>query len=1029
MQNAYKKLLAWGTYSLLLLALLLAGNSAAAQANKHTLTGTVTSAKDNSPLPGAAVVVKGSTTGTLTDANGKFSLQVADADIIEVSLLGFTKQTLPVNSQTTVTIALADATTGLDEIVVVGFGTAKKRLTTGAIGQVKGASLEENHTLRIDQALQGQIPGVQVTSMSAQPGESPKIRMRGTGTIGNADPLFVVDGMPTNDIGYLNSADVASMDVVKDAASLAIYGTRAANGVVFITTKKGSKGKTQISYDGFYGIQNPARKLPVLNAQQYAIIMNEAYINSGQAPKIPVDEINRLGKGTDWQEAIYNKNAPTQSHTLNISGGNDRSVYSSSLSYMNQEGTLGLKDQSQYNRVAFRMSSSHNVYKDILKFGQNFTYTLSNKRGVGVGNIYSNTVRATLNANPLYPVYDSTGAYAKSTFARNEANPVALMDYQNQNKTKTDRILGNVYLELSPIKGLTLRSDFGLDLNNTTNNSFLPKYDLSANIKNDHSRATMGVNRYTAWNWDNTISYQRSFGKHNATVLLGTTAWEDNNWWVNGYKEDLIIADLDHAIIDNGGNAETQRIFGNRNESALLSYFGRLNYSYDEKYLFTAIFRRDGSSRFGANNRFGNFPSFAAGWVASNEQFMKTNWLDFLKIRASWGQNGNIPDERFAYMATISSLNRDYYFGDTENQFIGSSPDRVPNPNLKWETSEQLNIGFDANVFKDFSINFDWYHKTTKDWILVVPIPAIGGAPAPYVNGGDVTNKGIELALGYNHTFGDLSVGINANMGMNDNKVTNIPNPEKIIVGDRDVTFVAIDEIYRAQVGYPIGYFYGLKTAGIFQNEAEVQSYTNAKGGLIQPNALPGDVRFVDLNGDGLIDSRDKTMIGNPNPDFTYGLNLNLGYKGFDLGVSLYGVSGNQVHDGARDFGAPLSNYTTEILGRWHGEGTSNKLPRVTLNDEVNQNWSRSSDLFVKDASFLRVRSINLGYDFKKKLLRNVPLQQLRLYVSGTNLLTFTKYKGMDPEVGYGPVSWASGIDLGTYPQPRTFIVGLNAKF
>ncbi|HEY1165230.1 MAG TPA: TonB-dependent receptor [Chitinophaga sp.] len=1029
MQNAYKKLFAWATYGLLLLAPSLATNSAAAQANKHPLSGTVTSSKDNSPLPGAAVVIKGSTNGMLTDASGKFSLQVTDTDIIEVSLIGFSKQTFQVNGQTTVSIALQDATTGLDEVVVVGFGTAKKRLTTGAIGQVKGATLEENHTLRVDQALQGQIPGVQVTSTSAQPGESPKIRMRGTGTIGNADPLFVIDGVPTNDIGFLAGADIASMDVVKDAASLAIYGTRAANGVVFITTKKGVKGKIQVSYDGFYGVQHPARKLPVLNAQEYAIIMNEAYINSGQAPQIPVAEISRLGKGTDWQEALYNKNAPMQSHALSFSGGNDRSAYYSSLTYMGQEGTLGLKDQSQYNRVSFRINSSHNVYKDIVKFGQNFTYTLSNKRGVGVGNIYSNTMRAALNANPLYPVYDSTGGYARSTFNTNEANPVALMDYQNQNKTKTDRMLGNVYLEVAPVKGLTLRSDFGLDLNSTTNNSFLPVYDLSANVSNKHSRATMGYNRYTAWNWDNTISYQRAFGKHNATVLVGTTAWEDNTWLVNGYKEDLTIPDLDHAIIDNGTNASTQNIYGNRNESALLSYFGRFNYSYDDKYLFTAIFRRDGSSRFGGNNRFGNFPSFSAGWVASNEQFMKTNWLDFLKVRASWGRNGNIPQDRNAYMATISSLNKDYYFGGDETLFTGSSPDRIPNPNLKWETSEQLNIGFDANVFKDFSINFDWYHKTTKDWILIVPIPAIGGAPAPYVNGGDVTNKGIELSLGYNHTFGDLSVGINANLAKNDNKVTNIPNAEKIIVGDANVTFVAIDEIYRAQVGYPIGYFYGLKTAGIFQNEAAIQSYTDAKGKVIQPNALPGDVRFVDLNGDGVIDSRDKTMIGNPNPDFTYGLNLNLGYKGFDLGVSLYGVSGNQVHDGARDFGSPLSNYTTEILGRWHGEGTSNRLPRVTLNDEPNQNWSRSSDLFVKDASFLRVRSINLGYDFKKILLRNVPLQQLRLYVSGTNLFTFTKYKGMDPEVGYGPVSWASGIDLGTYPQPRTFIVGLNAKF
>lgn len=1028
MQNAYKKLHAWGTYGLLLLALVLAGNSAAAQANKHNLTGTITSAKDNSPLPGASIVIKGTTTGTVTNAEGHFSLQVNDTDTLEVSLIGFTRRLMPVKGQTTVTIALADATTGLDEIVVVGFGTEKKRLNTGAIGQVKGSALEQNHTLRVDQALQGQIPGVQVTTTSAQPGESPKIRIRGTGTIGGADPLYVVDGVPTNDIGYLNAADVATMDVVKDAASLAIYGTRGANGIVFITTRKGSKGKMQVSYDGFYGVQNPARKLPLLNAHEYAVIMNEAAINSGQAPYFSVEQINQLGKGTDWQEEIFNKNAATQNHTLSVSGGSEKSVYSSSVSYMKQEGTIGFEGQSRYERVSFRINSSHDVYKDILKFGQNLTYTLSNKRGVGVGNIYGNSIRPVVNVSPLFPVYNPDGSYAKSSFSADETNPVALMDYQNQNKTKTDRLLGNVFLELSPIKGLKLRSDFGLDLNNTNDNSFLPVYDLSTNVKNPRSRATMGMNRYTAWNWDNTISYQRTFGKHNATVLVGTTAWEDNTYYVNGYKEDLIIPDLDHGIIDNGTNEGTQRIFGNRNESALLSYFGRVNYSYDEKYIFTAIVRRDGSTRFGANNRFGNFPSFSAGWVASNERFLQTNWLNFLKLRASWGQNGNIPQDRFAYMATISSINKDYFFGDEDVKFVGSSPDRVPNPDLKWEASEQINAGFDAQVFKDFNINFDWYRKTTKNWIIIVPVPAIAGTQAPYVNGGNVTNKGIELGIGYNHSFGELTVGINTNLALNDNKVTDIPNPEKVIVGEANITYVGIDEIYRAQAGYPIGYFYGLKTAGIFQNEAEVQGYTG-KNGPIQPNALPGDVRFVDLNGDGVIDSRDKTMIGNPNPDLTYGINLNLGYKGFDFAVSLYGVSGNQVFDGIRDFSRPLSNYTTEILGRWHGEGTSNRIPRMTLGTDANQNWTRSSDLFVKDASFLRVRSINLGYDLKKILLRNLPIQQLRLYVSGTNLFTFTKYNGMDPEIGYGPVGWASGVDIGTYPQPRTFIAGLSARF
>ena len=1036
MQTAYKNLQAWAACGLLFLALVLAGHHAAAQAAKHPLSGKVTAARDNSPLPGASVAIKGTTTGAITDAEGSFSLQVNDNDTLVVSLIGFNRQLVPVKGQRAVTIALTDGTTGLDEIVVVGYGTEKRRLNTGAIGSVKGAALEETHTLRVDQALQGQTAGIQVTSNSAQPGESMKVRIRGTGTIGNSDPLYIVDGVPTTDISYLNSSDVASMDVLKDAASAAIYGSRAANGVVIITTKKGRKGTLQVTYDGFYGVQNPARKLPLLNAREFAIIMNEAHINSGQAPKFSPAEINALGQGTDWQEAVMNKDAPTTSHTISVSGGSEKSVYSSSLSYMKQDGTIGFDGQSQYERIAFRLNSEHNLYRDVVKFGENFTYTLSNKRGVGVGNIYSNALRSIVNTSPLFPVYDSAGNYARSSFNSEEANPVALMDYQNQNKTKTDRILGNAYLEISPIKGLKLRSDFGLDLNYTNLNSFLPEYDLATNVVNRHSRATQDMNRTTTWNWDNTISYQRDFGKHNASILLGTTANETNAFYVNGYREDVTIPDLDHGIIDNGTG--TQRIFGGRSEDALLSYFGRLTYNYAEKYMLTAILRRDGSTKFGANNRFGNFPSVSAGWVASNEPFMKMPWLDFLKVRASWGQNGNLPavyaynnivSSRYLYMATITSAYLDYYFGNEDTRFVGAAPDRVPNPDLRWETSEQLNFGIDAQLLQDFSLTVDWYRKTTKDWIITVPVPAIAGTKPPTINGGSVRNQGVEIALGYNHSFGDLSLGVNANATFNKNEVIDVPNAEKIIPGEKDVPYVGIDEIYRTQQGYPVGYFYGLRTDGIFQNEAEVQSYTSKSGSLVQPLAKPGDVRFVDLNGDGVIDSRDKTMIGNPNPDLSYGLNINLGYKGFDLSVFLYGVSGNQVFDGIRDFASPLSNYTSSILGRWHGEGTSNTLPRVTLGDEGNQNWTRSSDLFIQDASFLRVRSINLGYDLKQTLLQRLPVQQLRLYVSGSNLFTFTRYKGMDPEVGYGPYPWVSGVDVGTYPQPRTVIVGLNARF
>jgi TonB-dependent starch-binding outer membrane protein SusC len=1011
-----------------LLCMMLASKAGTAQSDKHTLNGKVFSAKDNTPLPGVNILVKSNRTGTVSGGNGAFVVQVNNNDTLEISLIGFVKQLVAVNGRSSISLQLKENSTGLDEVVVVGFGSEKKKLNTGAIGHVNGAALQETHTLRVDQALQGQTPGVQITTNSAQPGEAMKVRIRGTGTVGNADPLYIVDGVPTGDISYLNSSDVASMDVLKDAASAAIYGSRAANGVILITTKKGKKGDMTVAYDGFYGVQNPARKLPLLNAREFAIIMNEAAINSGRPPYFSLDQVNNYGKGTDWQQHIYNDNAPMQSHTLTISGGSEKSTYSTAVGYMKQAGVIGFKGQSEYERLNIRLSTEHKMYKDVLRFGQNFTYTMSNKKGVGVGNIYGNTLRPVINVSPLFPVYDSTGDFAKSGFNPDETNPVALMYYQYNNKTKSDRFLGNVYLELEPVKGLKLRSDFGMDANFVSGNAFFPEYNLSTNVVNNHSRAAQDMGRYATWNWDNTISYQRDFGKHNINVLAGMTSNEFNGFNMSGSKEDLLVLDFAHAIIDNGTNEETRKVWGSRSESALLSYFGRVGYNYAEKYMLTAIFRADGSTKFGANNRFGYFPSVSAGWVATNEKFFQSNWLTFLKLRAGWGQNGNQPTDDFLYLATITSTNKDYYFGEGDVKFVGSSPDRVANPDLKWETSEQTNIGLDAQFLGNFNLTFDWYRKTTKDWLIAPPVPALAGANPPMINGGSVKNEGVEISLGYQRTFGDVSVSVNPNVTFNKNTVIDIPNQEKIIQGEAGINFVGGDEFFRAQKGFPMGYFYGLQTAGIFQNTSEVNSYVDKGGKRIQPDALPGDVRFVDRNGDGLIDSRDKTMIGNPNPDVSYGLNLSVNYKGIDLSVYLYGVAGNQVYDGIRDFSRPQSNYTTEILGRWTGEGTSNRLPRMTLHDEKNLNYTRASDLFVHDANFLRFRSINLGYDLKQSLLRKVRLQQCRLYVSGLNLLTLTKYKGMDPEVGYAPTGWASGIDIGTYPQPKTLMVGLNVK-
>ncbi|NOW97905.1 TonB-dependent receptor [Mucilaginibacter sp. SG564] len=1012
--------------------IMISQGSALAQPASRTISGVVISADDNQPLIGVGVKIKTTTTGTITDVKGAYHIKAKTGDILEFTYIGFQPLSVTVGEANEVSIKMTPMSNSLDQVIVVGYGTQVKKVVTGATVHVSGSDLAKNHTLTVDQALQGQAPGVQVTSTSGQPGDALKVRIRGIGTIGNSNPLYVVDGFPTYDISSLNPNDIESLDVLKDAASTAIYGTRAANGVILITTKKGKSGKTQVSFDAYYGLQNPAKKLDLLDAHEYGIIMNEAAVNSGKAPMYTLDQLNQLGAGTDWQKAVTQKNAPIENYSVSASGGNDRSTYSSSLSYQKQDGIIGLPGKSNFERISFRINSSHDLYKDIIKFGQNLTYSHSTQSSIGTGNIYGNSIKGLLNTSPTFPVRNPDGTYGISTVSPEEVNPVAAMDYTNNNRTITDRLLGDVFLEATIFKGLKFRSDYGLDLSYNSTNTFIPVYSLGTNNQNTNSTATMGLYRNTRTNWDNSLTYQKSIGKHNLTALLGSTVLRETTFYVSGSKQDLIIPDFNHAIIDNGTNDATQKAFGGITvpEHNILSYFGRINYNYNEKYLLTAIVRRDGSTNFGSNNKYATFPSVSAGWVVTSEEFLKNvKWLDFLKIRAGIGQNGNdnVPTSNYyAYLATVSSTYNSYYFNGVKS--TGTVPNKVPNPDLKWETSQQADVGFDATILRDLTVTFDWYNKTTKNWLIVAPVPAIVGTGAPTVNGGDVSNKGIELAVNYQHKFGDLSFGIGGNIAYNKNRVTDIANPEKIIHGATGVLTASTDEFYRAQVGYPIGYFYGLKTDGLFQTQQDVNSYAK-NGTLIQPGAKPGDVRFVDLNGDGKIDANDKTMLGDPNPHETYGFNLNAGYKGFDISIQLNGVAGNQIVNGIRTNDRYYANYTTAILGRWTGAGTSNTIPRVTQADEANNNYGRFSDLYIENGDFLRVKTINIGYDFKKGLLKNLPLQQFRLYLSGTNLFTFTKYKGLDPEVGYGNDGWASGTDLGYYPQPRTIMLGLSVKF
>jgi TonB-dependent starch-binding outer membrane protein SusC len=1019
--------------STFVLLMMLGGNLCYAQS--QLVNGTV---KDPSgmALPGVNILIKGTTTGTTTDTDGKFSLNASPTDVLVVSFIGYASQEVAVGTQTSFNISLAEDLQTLGEVVVVGYGVQDKKVVTAATVTVKAQDLVNTNSLRVEQALQGQTPGVQVTNTSGQPGEGMKVTIRGAGTTGNASPLYIVDGVPTTDISYLSPNSIERVDVLKDGASAAIYGARAANGVILITTKRGQSGKMTIAFDGYYGVQNPYKKLDLLNGREYATIMNEVQVNSGDAPTYSQAQIDALGEGTDWLDKAFNYDAPIQNYSLSVNGGNERSVYSTGLTYYAQDGIVGGgESKSKYDRVSFNINSDHKAYKDIFKIGENLTYTHANKRGVRVGNLYYNSLRSFMNAAPIYPAYNDDGSYGESPFA-DDTNPLAVMYYQNFNKTATDKIVGDVYGELSPLKGLTIRSDFGISLSYDSYQAFNPVYDVSNTFYNAVPSATQNMGKFLMWNWDNTIKYNRTLAdKHHIELLAGTTAQKQSNFNVNATLNGSLFNDLtfNHNILDNTTvDTIATNVSGNAGVFyALASYFGRANYNFNEKYLLSAIIRRDASSEFGPDNKWGLFPSVSVGWVISEESFFAaaSSTINFVKLRASLGENGNDRLNKngygFYYMPTISSGNRDYYLGANETKSIGSSPDKIANPGLIWETSKHFDIGLEATVLSDFSVTLDYYKKTTSDWLIQPEVPLLVGTGAPYTNGGEVVNKGLEAALGYKHQFGGLSVSANANVAFNENDVTGIQNAEGIIHGPANQLYQGMTEMYRAQVGHPIGYFYGLQTAGIFQNEAEVNAYKKGET-LIQPQAVPGDVKFVDLNNDGRIDGQDRTMIGSAIPKMTYGFNANIGFKGFDLSMYTYGVHGNDIAFGNRSWERFYNNYTTDILGRWHGEGTSNTQPRVTKNTEPNGNH-QFSDLFLQNGSFFRIKSLNIGYDFSH-LLNKKPFNQMRVYFSANNLATFTKYRGMDPEVGFAADGWASGIDVGYYPQPRSYMVGLNLK-
>jgi TonB-linked SusC/RagA family outer membrane protein len=1029
------------------------------QQESSKVTGKVTESKSGEAIPGVTIQVKGTSAGTISDIDGNYSLNVKPDDILVFRLVNYITQEISINGKTTIDMIMDEEVIGLDEIVVIGYGVQKKKLNTGANINVKGENIQALNTNSTMDALKGISPGLNITQKNGQSGSGTKVTIRGVGTIGHSEPLYIVDGIAVGDIDNLSPSDIESIDVLKDAASAAIYGSRAANGVILVATKKGKIGKPIITYDGYFGVQNVAKKPGSLNAQQYAEILNEGKTNDGLAPYtyntlVPDWDKIESGEwtGTNWFDEITNKNAPVQSHAINISGGSEKSIYSFGASYLDQLGILGKQANSEYKRLNLRLNSEHVLIekagRDIVKFGENITFTNTKKPSVRTGSMYWSDIRNVLVASPFLPMYDTTGEYHYAIpWNTSESNPVALMEYNGKaNYNNNNTIYGSAYLDIQPVKNLILHSSFGVNNWYSSTRQWIPEYNLSTLATTPRDQVDQKMNSGYEWTLTNTLSYSITKSLHSVSVVVGNELKKkESDLELKGHNENSLFQDAEHAYVDNIDivDATYTTLSGHdKYGRSLMSYFGRLSYDYKETYLITFVYRADGSSNFDEGHRWGKFPSIAAGWVASNESWMSwsSNWLNFLKVRVGWGRNGNENIDPFQYLASLNYDQANYFFGtDKTIRVIGAYPPILPNPYVSWETSEQLDFGLDMNYFNNrLQATFDWYKKDTKDWLVIAPQLESYGTAAPYINGGQITNKGVELGLRWNDRAGDFKYGISGSLAYNDNEITQIANPEKIIHGPSNVLSQGTSEMFRAQVGYPVGYFWGYETDGILQNDAEVAAYVGPDG--VTPyftNSKPGDVRFVDKNNSGTINDSDKVMLGDPNPDFIFGIQLNAEYKGIYIQVTANGQSGNQIAKSYRSFGdSPKNNFTDDVYDRWHGEGTSDKMP--ILSSSPHRNTQYISDIYIEDGDFLRISNLTVGYDFKQLFKKWPVVSELRLYLTARNLYTFTKYSGMDPEVGYGPTDsanrlndypWASGIDLGLYPASRSYLIGLSIKF
>lgn len=994
-------------------------------AQTQKVEGTLTSSEDGLSLIGASVLVKGTTIGTITDFEGKYILENrSSTDTLIFSYTGHRNQEVVVGNQSRIDLVMDPDSEILEEVVVIGYGVQKKKVATGSISRLDEEALEGYQVQNVTSALEGQVAGLIVSESSGQPGANNSILIRGISTNGDNTPLFLVDGLQVFNLNNINPSDIESINVLKDAASTAIYGSRGGNGVVIVTTKKGNGGSGELTYEGFTSTSTPWRLPSTLGADDYIGLTREKFANGGQ-----LEALNGLGfpnvggniVDTDWYDEIFN-NAPLQSHKLSATAGN---IYLS-LEYWNQEGSVG-GEKSNFERISARLNGEKKI-NSYLTVGENLYVNRINNQNLAENSAFGTVISDAFAYDPITPVLDENGefGFAQSQWVQKEyINPLSRLFIIN-NQGHSDQVLGNVYLEFKPWEKLRFRSDFGIDYLWFNFRSFTPNFAFhpaAVNVSNDIAQ---GYGFFQSYQFENYVNYVDNFGKHNVDFLLGTSYRESESERAGGsssfipqevqFQNNFQILDAAQDTLDLANGT-----IGVQTKQAAV--FGRILYDFDSKYILTATLRRDGSSNFGPGFRFGYFPSFSAGWVLSNEPFFDLGPVNFLKLRASWGVNGS---DRISPLAFASRVENVFAapFGTPEALQTGSALSTPPNPNIKWEESVQFDLGLEIRLWEDqLSAEVDVYRKTTEDLLGSQNIPGfIGATNNPLSNLGEIQNTGIEAALNYRFKVGSVNFQTTLNY-------THFRNEVIEVAGDAGFTNgwvwpVRNQAITRFEEGFPVAHFVGLQTDGIFQSEAEVFSHISSTGDLLQPRAEPGDLRFIDTNGDGIINTDDITDIGSPWPDHIIGFTLSAQWKGFDFNAILGTQLGHEIFRTYERSDVTFTNYQDFWLERWTPENPSNTLPRLTTTDPNNN--QQPSDFYVEDGSFLRLRNLQFGYSLPSRIMRKMRMKGARIYFSANNILTITNYRGFDPEIGTASSILDTGIDKGFFPSNRSFGAGIR---